>query len=116
MGQKVSKTNCFSWKCESQQARENYSKNKQGFKNVGLITLFNNLIYKRALSRIFLLGDIKNDIKTQYFIVMSIWYYVPGTLSLRPCINSLKPSAIRDFPDHATFREKSVTTGLVGQA
>ena len=25
-------------------------------------------------------------------------------------------AAIRDFPDHATFREKSVTTGLVGQA
>ena len=23
---------------------------------------------------------------------------------------------IRDFPDHATSREKSVTTGLVGQA
>ena len=23
---------------------------------------------------------------------------------------------IRDFPDHATLREKSVTTGLVGQA
>ena len=23
---------------------------------------------------------------------------------------------IMDFPDHATFREKSVTTGLVGQA
>ena len=23
---------------------------------------------------------------------------------------------IRDFPDHATFREKSVTTGQVGQA
>ena len=25
-------------------------------------------------------------------------------------------STIRDFPDHTTFREKSVATGLVGQA
>ena len=27
----------------------------------------------------------------------------------------MQRSSIRDFPDHATFREKSVTTCLVGQ-
>ena len=27
-----------------------------------------------------------------------------------------RESQIRGFPDHATFREKSVTAGLVGQA
>ena len=32
------------------------------------------------------------------------------------CSTPLRTGVIRDFPDHATFREKTVTTCLVGQA
>ena len=40
---------------------------------------------------------------------------IQGVRALR-AIFVLTLTLIRDFPDHATFREKSVTTGLVGQA
>ena len=49
----------------------------------------------------------------QSLLLSSEWGY---SYPVRANLCNLEVTTMRDFPDHAAFREKSVATGLVRQA